>query len=639
MAKKRKAGKARAPPTGGDSKADYTFDATETFDDSEDEFFAGRDKILLDEGPAAKRRRRMEEQEKDLQPSDEEVYQDVGSEPESEDEDEDEGAGEEDDQFDDDLEYELTGRKTRRKEAGEEDEEDEDDINWGTSKADYYNADVIETEADALEEEAEARRLQQKQLKSMTEADFGFDESAWIDESKQAPAKRVAAVEKLPDLQVPETATVEERLDMLRTRYPEFEPLSKDFLRLQDTYQTLKKEAAQSEADRQSVSWTKFRALSAYLGAVAMYLALLTSTKSGMALPPAELREHPIMNNLVRCRDLWLKAEALRPIDVQTVPEDHSLQPADEKKQEPAVGVSQKQKKAKKEKTKSKSKKERMSISRSPSPIPSMSEFFPPEAEVKQATKKKKSRKPKRNDLQELLETSLQQSANAADDESDFGDEGPLTQEEAAEKARRKKSLRFYTSQIAQKANKRGAASRHAGGDDDVPYKERLRDKQERLMREAEQRGKSAARGQEALDGNDSGDDDAGKGAQLNDEASQYYDMLVANKEQKKAEKRARAEAYAEAARQGAGAQVYEEEQIGPDGKRKITYAIEKNKGLAPRRKKEVRNPRVKKRKKFDEKMKKLASIRPVYKGGEGRGGYGGEATGIKTNVVKSIKL
>ena len=74
-------------------------------------------------------------------------------------------------------------------------------------------------------------------------------------------------------------------------------------------------------------------------------------------------------------------------------------------------------------------------------------------------------------------------------------------------------------------------------------------------------------------------------------------------------------------------------------GKRKITYAIEKNKGLTPHRKKDVRNPRVKKRKKFDEKKKKLGSIKPVYKGGEARGGYGGELTGIKSNLVRSTKL
>jgi U3 small nucleolar RNA-associated protein 3 len=66
---------------------------------------------------------------------------------------------------------------------------------------------------------------------------------------------------------------------------------------------------------------------------------------------------------------------------------------------------------------------------------------------------------------------------------------------------------------------------------------------------------------------------------------------------------------------------------------------IEKNKGLTPHRKKENRNPRVKKRLKYEDKKKKLASMKPVYKGGEGRGGYGGEMTGIKKGLVKSTKL
>ena len=70
---------------------------------------------------------------------------------------------------------------------------------------------------------------------------------------------------------------------------------------------------------------------------------------------------------------------------------------------------------------------------------------------------------------------------------------------------------------------------------------------------------------------------------------------------------------------------VVEVEEVNEDGKRKITYAIEKNKGLAPRRKKDVRNPRVKKRKQYEAKQKKFASMRPVWKGGEPKGGYQGE--------------
>ena len=53
------------------------YPVNETFDDSEDEFYAHRDKILVDEAPAAKRRRKLEEQYADLQPSDEEVFEDA----------------------------------------------------------------------------------------------------------------------------------------------------------------------------------------------------------------------------------------------------------------------------------------------------------------------------------------------------------------------------------------------------------------------------------------------------------------------------------------------------------------------------------------------------------------------------------
>ncbi|KAH0847238.1 hypothetical protein FOPE_00351 [Fonsecaea pedrosoi] len=599
MAKKRKA--ARTVQTSTPRGQNDRYGAEETFDDSEDEFFAGRDKVLLDEAPAAKRRRRLQDQERDLEPSDEEVYQEPASEDESEDDDE--------------------GSTGQVEDDGEE--EEGDDGNWGTSKADYYNADVIETEADALEEEQEARRLQLKQLKAMTEADFGFDESAWVGDNKQSQEKRTA-VEKLPELHIPEDASVDERIKILKSRYPEFEPLTEDFLSLQDTYRSLKKEAEIEGQNDGGVTLTKFRAVSAYLGAVAMYLALLTSTKTGMALAPAELRDHPVMSNLVRCRQLWQEAESLQPIEpVELEP------PAVVSQDEPREILRQPAKKKSKSKTKTKQ--------------ASLEPLSAPEIQETSIKKSKKVKKPKKNELQELLSSSLRKSTKEEDEESDFGDEDPLTQEEAAEKARRKKSLRFYTSQIVQKANKRGAASRQAGGDDDLPYKERLRDKQERLMREAEQRGRATANEREVLDDQDHDDDDGSSdvevGRKINDEANEYYDMLVTNAQQKKAAKRARAEAYAEAARLGGQVREEAEEVVGPDGKRKITYAIEKNKGLAPKRKKEVRNPRVKKRKKFDEKMKKLASVRQVYKGGEGRGGYGGEATGIKANLVKSIKL
>lgn len=67
MGKKRKA---RGNPLGelveeeARPDAQTKYDVNEEFADSEDEFFAGRDKILLEEGPAKKRRRKLEEEGK-----------------------------------------------------------------------------------------------------------------------------------------------------------------------------------------------------------------------------------------------------------------------------------------------------------------------------------------------------------------------------------------------------------------------------------------------------------------------------------------------------------------------------------------------------------------------------------------------
>jgi len=107
----------------------------------------------------------------------------------------------------------------------------------------------------------------------------------------------------------------------------------------------------------------------------------------------------------------------------------------------------------------------------------------------------------------------------------------------------------------------------------------------------------------------------------------EYYDMIAQGAEKKRSDKAARYEALAKARK---GERVVETEQVGPNGKRQITYQIQKNKGLTPHRKKEVRNPRVKKRMKFEEKQKKLRSVKAVYKGGEGPGGYQGELSGVR---------
>ena len=86
---------------------------------------------------------------------------------------------------------------------------------------------------------------------------------------------------------------------------------------------------------------------------------------------------------------------------------------------------------------------------------------------------------------------------------------------------------------------------------------------------------------------------------------------------------------------------MYDDETLSPGDHRAIDYAIDKNKGLTANRPKSIRNPRVKRRMRYDRAKKRLSSTRAVYKGGQSalQGGYGGEASGISTHVVKSRKL
>ena len=252
-------------------------------------------------------------------------------------------------------------------------------------------------------------------------------------------------------------------------------------------------------------------------------------------------------------------------------------------------------------------------------------------------------------DLDDLIPTSKSKKSKAShkltvaeNSDSDFGEETELSSRAAAEKAAKKKSLRFYTSQIAQKANKRSEAGRDAGGDADLPYRERLRDRQARLNAEAEKRGKKLdeyGRGTALGDDSDGevGEEDRKQAKEVREEEDEYYDMVAQTSKSKKAQRAAAAEEAKKAEEDAKLDRVEGEEDV--DGKRAIGYTIQKNKGLAPKRKKEVRNPRVKKRMKYEEKKKKLSSMRAIYKGGEERGGYSGEKTGIKPGLVKSIKL
>ncbi|PBP16481.1 Sas10/Utp3 family protein [Diplocarpon rosae] len=580
--------------------------------DSEDEFHINRDKVLLDDGPDAKRRRKYAEEDAALELSDEEV---LG--------------------YSSDSSDETKASKPRRRpldassdEEGPQQEEDEDEEGWGTSRKDYYDNDEIQTEADALEEEAEAKRLQQKKLQKMSEADFGFDENEWLhagaeDEEGDVVTEVLKEVEITPDM------GPKERLKILQMRYPEFEFLANEFMQLQPVLADLQMQAA-SEGSTKSTSHTivKSRALAAYVASLTMYFAILTSPAQGLksegrALDPAELRDHAVMESLLQCRELWSRIKSLKtPEPVEHVSESESAEEPQATLPTPPAPTSKR------------SQKQRALLA----------------AAAEEATLRAQRLQEAESSLADLSSHLVPRRASKkppapalVDDSSDFGEEEAMDAKSAEEKANKKKSLRFYTSQITQKASRRAGAGRDAGGDADLPHRERLRDRQARLNAEAEKRGQQRdayGRGGADLGGDSDSAEDAGA-AQARDEEDGYYDMVARVSQSKRADKAQRLAALAQAEAAAGLERVGDANDDADDEekKRAIGYVIEKNKGLAPKRKKEVRNPRVKKRMKYEEKKRKLASTRAVYRGGEERGGYGGEKTGIKTGLVKSIKL
>ncbi|KAL9056677.1 MAG: hypothetical protein Q9206_002648 [Seirophora lacunosa] len=708
MAKKRKAsshkpstvGRSRAP----EDESKLTINTYEDVADSEDEFFINRDKILLDEGPQQKKRRKIEEEGKNLfgpprrhiskailEPSDEEVFAEPSDVAKSDDEE-----SQDDGQFSPKLipQPSTDQRVDYATDASDEpanEEEDGDASNWGSSRKDYYNADPITTEADALEEEAEARRLQKKQLQGMTEADFGLDEIDWDQAKKDWTAdgedgdRHQIISEVLPKVEITDSMSPEEKLKILRTRYPEFEPLAKEYMDLHAVYQDLSLASKAATAVEQytstntsrgsTVAAVKLNALGGYLAALCMYFALMSATDTNAddscePMEPSELHDHKIMHTLVRCRQLWARVKDMEIPDPepsstattnerQTIPNgeshhlsDHNDQPTDPLPKPRTKRKSQGAKRAARA----------LAAAQADSEARRLERLRKIEESLKDLSSLTALTAPSRTKPTTATATSTAKPIGNAknnnndddnNDDSDLGEALTLTPQEAAQKALRKKSLRFYTSQIAQTSNRRDAAGRDAGGDADIPHRERIRDRQARLNAEAEARGRKKHGGPaDAADADldrrrGSGSEEEGEREQADlardirredGDDDGYYDLVSARAADKKALKAARAEA----AREGGVVRVVEADEegvVGEDGKRGITYAIEKNRGLAPKRRKEVRNPRVKRRKKFEDKKKKLGSVRAVYKGGEGRGGYKGELTGIKGGLVRSIKL
>ncbi|SCV74729.1 BQ2448_7758 [Microbotryum intermedium] len=229
--------------------------------------------------------------------------------------------------------------------------------------------------------------------------------------------------------------------------------------------------------------------------------------------------------------------------------------------------------------------------------------------------------------------------ASGADD---YLDPTSLAHGDSTDKASTRHSLRFHVSQVSQKEKRRNEGNgRRVGGDDDLPRRSNENARREVLKRQ--QHGVATSATGAALDDDDWGEDDlraaktvrdSNPGGEDGSSGLDYYDQVEA---ESKAGRQAKKSKYDEE-RKAEKEEIMSLADSSVDGPRGATRMIMANKGLTPRRSKASRNSRVKKRLQYDKALKKVASMKAVYKGGN-RSNYEGERSGIGKNTVKSVRL
>ncbi|KAI9061326.1 hypothetical protein FKP32DRAFT_1654630 [Trametes sanguinea] len=574
-------------------------------------------------------------------------------------------------------------------EQEDESSEEEEEEGWGTKKSAYYssNAQEIDSEdEEAIElEEQEAKRLQTKAREVMAEDDFGLDdvaeglpeEDGIVDEPAQP------TVQQLPQ-------DKQSLLRHLEKTNPEALALANDWDDVAHSLVKAQAKIAKLEAENPSalslsMMHLHHQALLTYATTLAFYLHLRASEK--YAHRPDLLRSHPILPRLLKLKQ---SLATLEDLDFAASSDDESGLSGDDddlsvdgdsesdlsmdedemmadaenlwagsklKKRgkglergeledllreasdlmdaDDAHAGSTGSREAKKAKRKQKAapeeppKKKRKAADARAEPVAPIFDLVEPDLAPAKPSKAKGGKS---------KGAAAATTIESADDV--YGEASALDVADAADKQARKKSLRFHVARIESTAARRaGARSAAIGGDDDIPYRERKKEKEARLAKEVakaregagadlddvdpELEAGAATSKKRRRDESESEDDEGG-------EADGYYALVKRKSKEKKEKKKQEYEAAKAAER------YVEEESV--DGPRSLTRAILKNKGLTPKRSKSVRNPRVKKRQKYEKAKKKVASQKAVYRGGVDANRYSGEKTGI-SQTVKGVRL
>lgn len=397
-----------------------------------------------------------------------------------------------------------------------------------------------------------------------------------------------------------------EKVDFLKSRFPEFTPLYKEYKNINEKLEKTKASLLLIDSESNQELFTVLNMKkSAYLSNLASMNLYFVILLNNLQDPDNEdfknMKYHPIMEKILLTKEIVRQADSLpenyESNDIEDVDENEEINELDEDILANAV-------------------EEDEDIENSES-----------EEDEEEVASEEES------------DIEFESRVNVSDQKKNSGDfiEDEINDIDLAEKNQKKKSLRFYTAKIDK--SDRQSNDKLVGGDDDIPYKERMFERKQRLLEEARQRGLQKqddfAKQMEEVE-----DVDMDKINEINnyntEEIEDFYNSVSKTKADKK-EKRSEAHRLAkQASTEGKLEELAET--LDEDGKRAINYQILKNKGLTPHRHKDNRNSRVKKRKKYEKAQKKLRSIKQVYKGPHD-GRYEGEKSGIRKDISKSTKL
>lgn len=225
----------------------------------------------------------------------------------------------------------------------------------------------------------------------------------------------------------------------------------------------------------------KYQTLINYLTNIAFYITLKTSPDSGAT----DLTNHPVIDALYELKKSIAKLEKMekkRAVSesmedllelLEAGGESEGDDDEDDEEEEERLRLEQEAKAAKKAAKKAgKSKKEK-----SVKEVTKAKKAFEYDVELEDefVSHNKKSKKSAK---------SISTDKKRARLESDYGDLDELLDVDLEDKAQKKRSLRDYVSKIDQNANKRSKILR-GSGDTDIPYREKFKERQEQLKRQA----------------------------------------------------------------------------------------------------------------------------------------------------------